>query len=739
MRTDAGDACVRQNSLEFRRFVLPEAGKSGIGITHRRTQLNALETRLRQPLQGPGKILGDQKSYRPGLAPDREPQRLRAQNLAGQENAGRSRGTGCLNEVSPGDERHRVLRVKKSLQFPSRTARRAYQLLRGIGIGDLQVGAIPVERLRRRGGDISEQQRFRHLALEFKIASWLGLAAFCGIQPFPFVARGARQGFRGWLETGHLRVRNQLGIRAIETAQDLPAIADKEQTLVALFAITPQRTIFREFRRTRRFQPAIIPAEFDRRHIAARREVVAHNGSERVGFRVAIGRAGFDPRGRFQLENAENGVEAVGPHIAESATTKVNPAAPYEGQVSVIEGTFRSRPQPQVPIQTFRHRVGVFGTLDRLCPERTARPIRHLAHRTDRTRTYPLRELAGGFGSLVGDRDLGCDPSFPGDLGQPARLINRVGQWFLTEDVLPFLHGRRGNRRVQIVGRAHHDGVNIFFLFEQFAEIAVGGTAAIVAGALPASVIGVNDLLAWFAPRNPGWRYQRMGQLNGSIGAQPIPAARHSEPFLDRLGKFVRIPLRVIGARFRGIADGNTLDVRLAEEVKHDAQALRAHADESNVDLVARRNKAETAQDSPGDNGQAYRRLRRLRQERTPRGSSASRISRMGRVNQAHSASSTAGAVNLGNLRQSISRPFYSKAAARSSRMLRVASAAANQWEPAALDGLAGASTRSTDFVLSSGTRSISSAKGSMPALSGSLAVTKVKVEFFWAMCTRSR
>lgn len=46
---------------------------------------------------------------------------------------------------------------------------------------------------------------------------------------------------------------------------------------------------------------------------------------------------------------------------------------------------------------------------------------------------------------------------------------------------------------------------------------------------------------------------------------------------------------------------------------------------------------------------------------------------------------------------------------------------------------------RLTVFVLSSGTRSISSANGSMPAFSGSEFVTNVKVDAVCVMCSRSR
>src|SRR5215469_12799228 len=123
MRTDRGDTRVAQNCLEFRRLIFCESGEAGIGITHGRAQLNTLKSRLSQPFKGPGKIPRDQISHRPGLAPDGQTERVRAQHLAGQENASRGRSTRFPNEVSPGDERHGVLRVKNL--YSSQPARRS--------------------------------------------------------------------------------------------------------------------------------------------------------------------------------------------------------------------------------------------------------------------------------------------------------------------------------------------------------------------------------------------------------------------------------------------------------------------------------------------------------------------------------------------------------------------------------------------------------------------------------------
>ena len=62
---------------------------------------------------------------------------------------------------------------------------------------------------------------------------------------------------------------------------------------------------------------------------------------------------------------------------------------------------------------------------------------------------------------------------FPRRFGHCPRLINRARQWFLAINVLAMPH--RGHRYdgVQVVGGAHHHGVNALVLVEHRAEILV--------------------------------------------------------------------------------------------------------------------------------------------------------------------------------------------------------------------------------------------------------------------------
>jgi hypothetical protein len=75
------------------------------------------------------------------------------------------------------------------------------------------------------------------------------------------------------------------------------------------------------------------------------------------------------------------------------------------------------------------------------------------------------------------------------------------------------------------------------------------------------------------------------------------------------------VPLRVIRAGFIGIANGNGLNIGFAQEAKHDAEALCADADESDVNLVARWNVPYAAQHATRNDGKTHRGCGSLRQK----------------------------------------------------------------------------------------------------------------------------
>src|SRR6266571_4777932 len=104
------------------------------------------------------------------------------------------------------------------------------------------------------------------------------------------------------------------------------------------------------------------------------------------------------------------------------------------------------------------------------------------------------------------------------------------------------------------------------------------------------AVVRVYDFLTRFAACNAARDAKRMGQLNGLVGTEPIPAAIDTEQLADGIAELVCVPLWVIRTDFIGVADSHTLYVGFPQKAKHDAQALGADADESSIDPVAGRN-----------------------------------------------------------------------------------------------------------------------------------------------------
>src|SRR6266568_8101312 len=110
-----------------------------------------------------------------------------------------------------------------------------------------------------------------------------------------------------------------------------------------------------------------------------------------------------------------------------------------------------------------------------------------------------------------------------------------------------------------------------------------------------------------------------MGQLNGIVGTKPIPTAIDANQLADRIAELMGVPLRVIRAALIGIADSDALHVGFAQKVKHDAQTLRADADESNIDLVAGCNIPCAAQHPTRNDRKTNCRCGSLSQELAPR------------------------------------------------------------------------------------------------------------------------
>src|SRR5256885_893748 len=248
-----------------------------------------------------------------------------------------------------------------TLKLPMGATLRANVLVGLIRIDDFHAGAIPIEGLSQLSGDISQEKSFGNQAREFEIATGFCFAAFCSVEPLAFIAGRAGQSFWGRGKSFHFRFGNQFWAGTVKRAENFAAIANEEKTFVAFFAVTFERKIFREFLGARRFESTVIPGESHGGHVGARGKVITNDGSEGVGFVVTIGGTGFNARRSFELQDTKDCVEAVRTHVAESAAAEIAPATPDKWHVGAIKGTFGSRTEPKIPIQTVGHGVGFLG------------------------------------------------------------------------------------------------------------------------------------------------------------------------------------------------------------------------------------------------------------------------------------------------------------------------------------------------------------------------------------------
>src|SRR5215469_10989032 len=94
--------------------------------------------------------------------------------------------------------------LRRTLQFPPRTAVGADLVFGDVGVVDPEVRGIPSDAASLADRDISEEQRFGDEAFKLEVAAGLGLAALAGVEPLALVAGRARERWSWRLECVHL-------------------------------------------------------------------------------------------------------------------------------------------------------------------------------------------------------------------------------------------------------------------------------------------------------------------------------------------------------------------------------------------------------------------------------------------------------------------------------------------------------------------------------------------------------
>jgi hypothetical protein len=136
----------------------------------------------------------------------------------------------------------------------------------------------------------------------------------------------------------------------------------------------------------------------------------------------------------------------------------------------------------------------------------------------------------------------------------------------LAIDVYAFCRSLYHRNSVPVVGRCYADGVNVLSR-QQVAKIDVGATAFVLAGLVLLCVM----VLDYFS---------------GGLSAKPLA-----------LPSFL-VPVAVFVARLSDIANGNNLDIRVAQKRPHIIRAHAADTDRAHSYTLARRDAARPAESS---------------------------------------------------------------------------------------------------------------------------------------------
>ena len=220
-------------------------------------------------------------------------------------------------------------------------------------------------------------------------------------------------------------------------------------------------------------------------------------------------------------------VDQVRAHVAQGADAEVEPAAPVERVIDRVPGNvLRDRAEVEVPAEPFRGRVvapqpegGRVGDGppvprgrraraglgrrhrpgDALGPDRPVGPDVDLAHVAQGAGLHDFHRPAELIAGRALVAHLGGDLVLLGRLPHQAGFVNVVRQRFLGVAMLAQAHRQDAGVGVRVVGRRHHDGVDVLLPLQHRAEIVpdgdLGQEAVAVGGAF------------W------AWLFQRTGSL----------------------------------------------------------------------------------------------------------------------------------------------------------------------------------------------------------------------------------
>ena len=226
-----------------------------------------------------------------------------------------------------------------------------------------------------------------------------------------------------------------------------------------------------------RFGRAIIPGDVDAftfRHGRAR-EGIDDFAVDRPVPCVRRRAFGSDGNRGVELEALKNRIEDVAAHVTKCAGAEVEAHAPVFRMIvsAADERTLGADAEPQVPVKTLRHGIGLVRPGRRVAPC-LGRPCVDVLDFTDRA---VLDDLCGHPIINRGmdlDAHLRDDLLFLGQFGHAADLIQAVGERFLAIEVFAQLHGADAHGCVHVIGGGDVHAVDVAcLLVEHLAPVLI--------------------------------------------------------------------------------------------------------------------------------------------------------------------------------------------------------------------------------------------------------------------------
>ena len=194
-----------------------------------------------------------------------------------------------------------------------------------------------------------------------------------------------------------------------------------------------------------------------------------------------------------EVERTHRHIERVAAKVANGTIAEVVPAAPLGRMIdAVFVRTHRRRAAPEIPVHSVRHRILAGRAHAAIGPAVSRVPDVHVGYLPKQPGLNQFdapAKIRRGAALVAG---LGDDARRAGQFPQRTRLGDRVSQRLFAVHVPAGLHCRRADRRVPVVRRGDHHGVDRFLLLEQFTVVGIGFD---IPGLGLVPVLGTSDLV----------------------------------------------------------------------------------------------------------------------------------------------------------------------------------------------------------------------------------------------------